>query len=124
MVSETRSLLFSEEEVLCALKVVMQQRGDAPPSAAVPELTLAETKDGELEARITHTPILDGDVSTYTFTAAEVGAALILYCMRLGIPLPKKVDKAVELRGDRAALIIRMETDVRQQATVKLPADA
>lgn len=106
MVSETRSLLFTSHELVEALGAVMQQRGEGIPDVVVPEVFIESDEAGELSVRLAYGDDAD---SVLSFTNKELGAALVLFCMRNGIPLPYDKEKSVECRGDNVALIIRSE---------------
>ncbi|MCG8506676.1 MAG: hypothetical protein MI755_18870 [Sphingomonadales bacterium] len=106
MVSETRSLLFTSQELIEALGAVMQQRGEGIPDVVVPEVFIDGDESGELSVRLAYGEDPD---SILSFTNKELGAALVLFCMRNGIPLPYDKEKSVECRGDNVALIIRSE---------------
>ncbi len=47
-----------------------------------------------------------------SFSSAQVGAALMAFCMVLKIPLPKDGHKALEAKDDKVSLKITLDQDV------------
>lgn len=108
MVSEVRTLVFSNDELVQALEAFMDHREMAFPTEAQAIVTLTNVEDGnELAAILTYD---DAGSSQISFTGQDVGTALVLFCMRQAIPLPRTHHKSVEWRGDNAALVIRHQT--------------
>ncbi len=102
MVTETRFLFFSNDELIDALAPVFKHRKLKAHVGEPIVVSFSKSKDDALETHLTYV----GTASRRSFSQDEVGAALILLCMRLGIPLPKDTPKRVELRDNQLCLII------------------
>jgi len=106
MILESRSIIFSDEELFVALRPVLEDRGisiDMEIADIISELD----HEGEVNVSI-HLPQGEGD--PITFTSREVGAAVLNHCIDKGIPLPRGSYKELAIRGDHIALIVRLET--------------
>ena len=105
MILESRSIIFSDEELFLALRPVMEGRGinDSPD---VTEIVSSLDNEGEVNVSIT----LAGNDEPVEFSSREVGAAVLNHCIDQGIPLPRGSYKELAIRGDHVALIVRLET--------------
>jgi len=106
MILESRSIIFSDEELFIALRPVLEGRGmsgDMDIADIVSELD----NEGEVNVSI-HLPKGEGD--PILFTSREVGAAVLNHCIDQGIPLPRGSYKELAIRGDHIALIVRLES--------------
>lgn len=109
MVDEARSLIFEETESVEALKVVLAQRGVIPPDGAEAEFGIKEARDGSVRVQIR---FIRGDAIpvSYRFSEPEIAAALVFYCINLGIPLPKSGKKNVRNLDGRLGLVVTLKT--------------
>ena len=103
MILESRSIIFSEEELVLALRPLMATKALAPETEPDEIIT---GLDNEGEVLITYKIGADD----HTFTSKEVGAAILNHCIESSIPLPRGSFKELALRGDHVALIVRLET--------------
>ena len=104
MILESRSLLFTDRELLVAMRPILEAKGfdpDMAPTSVVPEFD----ENGDVQLRYDRS---DGD--PIIFNNREVGAALLNHCIVKDIPLPRGSYKELAIRGDLMALIVRMET--------------
>ncbi len=106
MIIETRNIIFSDEEIVLALKPLLQAKGQDPD--LLPEKLQCGTDTSD-EVTVTY-QLRDG--SEILFNSREVGAAVLNHCIELGIPLPRGSMKELATRGDHIALIVRLETGV------------
>lgn len=105
MILESRSIIFSDEELCLALRPVMEGRGiNEMPDVA--EIIATLDGDGEVNVSIE----LVGGEEPIEFSSREVGAAVLNHCIDQGIPLPRGSYKELAIRGDHVALIVRLET--------------
>lgn len=105
MILESRSIIFSDEELFIALKPILQARGK-DPELMPDEIRSATTDDDDVEVSYA----FDDGSETLTFNSREVGAAVLNHCIEVGIPLPRGSYKELATRGDHVALIVRLET--------------
>lgn len=106
MIIESRSILFSDEELLVALRPILTARQEDPE--IVPDRVVCDM-DEEDEIIVTyHMP--GGE--HITFNNREVGAAVLNHCIEVGIPLPRGSYKELAIRGDHLGLIVRLESGV------------
>lgn len=104
MILESRSIIFSEEELVIALKPVLQAKGlepDLDPDQIVTCL------DSEGDVAVHYKMSGSDDVN---FESREVGPAVLNHCIENDIPLPRGAYKELALRGDHVALIVRIES--------------
>lgn len=104
MIVESRSIVFSDEELLAALQPILVAKKLATDRTPVSiECHLDESDD------VTVTFNYEGD-DPVTFTSREVGAAVINHCIEKSIPLPRGAYKELVTRGDQLALVLRIES--------------
>lgn len=105
MILESRSIIFSDEELFVALRPILESRGiggDIPVRAISARLS----DEGEVAATIEMT---DGS-EPVVVESGELGPAVLNHCIDQGIPLPRGSYKELAIRGDHVALIVRLET--------------
>jgi len=105
MILESRSIIFSDEELFLALRPIIEGRGMQADMDIV-EIISSLDSDGEVRVRI---ELPDG-AEPVLFSSREVGAAVLNHCIDQGIPLPRGSYKELAIRGDHVALIVRLET--------------
>ncbi len=104
MILESRSIIFSDEELFLALRPVIEGRGKSA-DIAVAAINTGMDDEGEVAVSI---EVTDGE--DLHFSSRELGAAVLNHCIDQGIPLPRGSYKELATRGDHIALIVRMET--------------
>jgi len=104
MILESRSIIFSDEELVLALRPLIEGRGVTADAEIV---GVHNDLDGEGEVTV-RVNIADKD--PLDFASREVGAAVLNHCIDQGIPLPRGSYKELAVRGEHVALIVRMET--------------
>lgn len=105
MILESRSIIFSDEELFVALRPIVESRG---LNADLPIKTISArlNDEGEVAATIEMTDGTDPIV----IEGQELGPAVLNHCIDQGIPLPRGSYKELAIRGDHVALIVRLET--------------
>ncbi|WP_262693190.1 hypothetical protein [Kordiimonas aquimaris] len=109
MILESRSIVFSDEELFLALRPVMETNGT---NADVPLKNIFARLDSEGEVTAVIQPA-DGSAEI-VFESRELGPAVLNHCIDQGIPLPRGSYKELAIRGDHIALIVRLETGAVQ----------
>jgi len=105
MILESRSIIFSDEELVLALRPVLEGRGQStnpPLKNIISELD----EEGEVSVQM----VLSDGSDTILFNSREVGAAVLNHCIDQGVPLPRGSYKELAIRGDHVALIVRLES--------------
>jgi len=105
MILESRSIIFSDEELFIALRPVMEGRG-IKADMDMEDIISSLDGDGEVNVRI----VLPNGAAPILFSSREVGAAVLNHCIDQGVPLPRGSYKELAIRGDHVALIVRLET--------------
>ena len=103
---EMRTLIFSHDEIAEALAdQAMLGDGVLPRSRVVhcqvgagPEITMV----------VKLVPPERAQIQTVTLDAEALGSALIAFCLRRAIPLPRKSSRSLMLLGDSIALCLTM----------------
>lgn len=104
MILESRSIIFSDEELFLALRPVIESRGLSPDITVAGVITRLD-EEGEVAVTLEVT-----DSEPLEFSSRELGAAVLNHCIEQGIPLPRGSYKELATRGDHIALIVRMES--------------
>ena len=111
MPSEIRHLIFSEDEVMVALRLFQEQRQGTPIGPGM-SVSYLEDPDVSVEMRCSDGVIRD-------FDPAEIAAALMIQCNRDGIVLPKAATKALSLRNGQIFLTLEISEASTQTASLK-----
>jgi len=102
MPTEIRILGFTKNEVFEALRDFCSNTGRRLPAGGADGLELTQ----DTEIRITlNSP---GSESAMNFTENEVGAALVMFCIRKRIPIARRATKSLELADQTLSLHLRM----------------
>lgn len=104
MILESRSIIFSDEELFLALRPVIEGRGISA-DISIAAINTGLDDEGEVAVSI---EVTDGE--NLLFSSRELGAAVLNHCIDQGIPLPRGSYKELATRGDHVALIVRMES--------------
>jgi len=102
MPTEARTLGFSKNELFEALRDYCATTGRRLPAEAAERLVV--TQDTEIRVAL-NSP---GDESAINFTENEVGAALVMFCIRKRIPIAKRATKSLEIVDQTLSLHLRM----------------
>ena len=105
MILESRSIIFSDEELFIALRPVIEGRG-MQADMDIDDIISSLDSEGEVNVRI----VLPNGAEPILFSSREVGAAVLNHCIDQGIPLPRGSYKELAIRGDHVSLIVRLET--------------
>ena len=102
MPTETRVLCFNKIELFEALRDYCSHTGRRLPPDAAERLVL--TQDSEVRVTL-NSP---GEESAIKFTENEVGAALVMFCIRKRIPIAKRATKSLEITGETISLHLKI----------------
>jgi hypothetical protein len=105
MPTEIRHIIFKREELLTALTEYRARLG--LPLAPAPTVTLDIVSGPELLITLELRSNDGKKPQQVTFEAEEIGAALIMFCINMKIPLPAtSATKKVQMFGDSLGLVI------------------
>jgi hypothetical protein len=102
MPTESRILGFNKNEVLEVLREYCTQTGRNLADDSVDALRLIQDREVRVEVRT------NGNGSVQEFTESELGAAIIMYCIRRGIPMARHAMKSLEVAHETLLLHLRM----------------
>ncbi len=101
MLSESRSIIFSDEELAEAMQTIFEERGMGNVTNIYP----CHNRAGEVMISVTE---LDSD-EEIEISAAELAPIILQHCLKKKVPLPRNAFKELALRGESLALIVRLE---------------
>ena len=101
MPTESRILGFNKTELFEALRDYCSQTGRLLPDD-VNGVVL--TQNSEVSIAL-NSP---GDESSINFTENEIGAALVMFCIKKGIPIARRAIKSLEVVHETLSLRLRM----------------
>ncbi len=102
MITEARSIVLSDNELITALRPLIGE-GAIADDIAVENIQLNQDIEGNVDAAIT----FEGD-EEMSFNHNQLRAAILHHCMAQRIPIPRGVEKELTMRGDQIAMVIRM----------------
>ncbi|WP_308910767.1 hypothetical protein [Pseudokordiimonas caeni] len=105
MILESRSIIFSHDELTIALRPLLEQKGIFEEIAG-DALKASLDEEGEVQVKV----MAEGYDEVAPMNSREVGVAVLNHCIDKGIPLPRGSYKELALRGDHIALIVRLQT--------------
>ncbi|GHF12325.1 hypothetical protein GCM10017044_02830 [Kordiimonas sediminis] len=105
MILESRSIVFSHDEVLIALRPLLEMKG-LTGEEIVEGLEIGLDDNDEVMLTI----CFDDSTDNIVLFSKEIGAAILNHCIDQGIPLPRGSYKELTTRGDMIAMIVRLES--------------
>jgi hypothetical protein len=117
MPSEYRQLLFSNNELIEALYEFNQvARTKLPPGMI---LSCTPVKEDKVAVRLQMMDQASGETQVVPLSSELVAAALLGYCIRHRIPIPRNAAKSIQVHGDQISLDLRVKG---RRATQPVPA--
>ncbi len=104
MISETRTIMFSNDTLDNALRDFFQTMGSPWPNGYI-QFTRMAPNGVPLVTKFDPTTSQTHELQV---SAEELGVALVSYCIAHQIPLPQRGTKSIGVRGDNVALTIEM----------------
>jgi len=98
MATESRVVTFTNTEVIEALLEFCAQSNRPAPEGGVRQITFSNDRQVKLMLEPEK-----GD-APLSFYEHEVAAALILFCRKTGIPIPRRAAKSLQVAPDSVAL--------------------
>lgn len=101
MLFESRSIIFSDEELAEAMQPIFEERG----MDNVTQLCPCHDHAGEVMISVKEQ---NAQEETH-ITSAELAPIILKHCLDKKVPLPRNSQKELALRGDHLALIVHLE---------------
>ncbi|MCG8354765.1 MAG: hypothetical protein MI920_04255 [Kiloniellales bacterium] len=114
MPEEIRTIIFDADELLDALSQLAVRKGAPVPNGSMPTCRLRT--EPSIQAVLT----VEGQCKTsIEFSTEDIGAALMLYCIKNKIPLPlKNAVKGVKIIDKAVALVVTVNAGPQRLAEV------
>lgn len=106
MPTELRKVIFSRDEVQAALVNHLLHSGKTMPKSAIDRV---EVGNGPATATIFFNPGDPTEAQAWPLSQEEVAAALIRYCGRYAIPLPRAAKKRLQPEDGSLALLFSLD---------------
>ncbi len=110
MPTETRTLVFSPDEVAEALAEFKDAGNGKMPAG---DIIFCRVGEGTMDVTIKVMVPGSRDVLTAAVGAEDVGAALVAYCLSRSVPLPLKSTRSLEVQGNNVALRLSLNGNAR-----------
>lgn len=113
MPSEVRNIVFNNDEVFRALSHYRARKGEPLPEGELFKFVV----ESKPKVRVVLAIAIDRSdrMEPFEFSSKEIGAALVMYCITLKIPLPARgAQKALQVTGDSIALVVTIGAPTEQ----------
>jgi hypothetical protein len=107
--SELRHIGFSKDALIMALKLYFATSKHQLPAGTVESCTY-ETEPDLLVTLGIRNPAT-GAVSKINIQAPTVAAAMITYCGKVRVPLPRSGEKSLKVIGDQLNLVVKVHAE-------------
>jgi len=104
---ELRHISFSKDALVMAVKLYYAATKKALPSGVVEGCEIVATPDTEVE--ITIRDDAAGQLQKVRIPAEIIGAAMINYCRKVNVPLPRDGKKSLLVSGDNLVLVVNVQ---------------
>lgn len=107
MPREDRRIVFSPEDVYRAIYALsVQKQMPKPPPGAITSIVMNPDDPSKIVFHLSNPAQNTEETLDYTYDF--VAAALMVYCRGVGIPLPKKAHKSVQMADGELALRVQV----------------
>ncbi|HKP25568.1 MAG TPA: hypothetical protein VJV39_17000 [Dongiaceae bacterium] len=104
---ELRHISFSKDALVMAVKLYYAATKKSLPSGVVEGCEIVATPDTHLE--ITIRDDAGGQLQKIPISAEIIGAAMINYCRKVNVPLPRDGKKSLLVSGDNLVLVVNVQ---------------
>jgi len=115
MPTEERRILFSDEEVVTAVKALYQRAKESFPPGNVWNVAISEDNGCQIDCDVVDAK---GRRDRVSVAGERLAAALILHCITHKIPLPAKAQKALVIVQGKLALSITLPSPTHKMIEV------
>ena len=104
---ELRHISFSKDALVMAVKLYYAATKKTLPSGAVEGCEIVAAPDTEVEITIREDG--NGQLTKVSISAEIIGAAMINYCRKVNVPLPRDGKKSLHVSGDNLILVVNVQ---------------
>jgi hypothetical protein len=104
---ELRHISFSKDALVMAVKLYYAATKKSLPSGVVEGCEIVATPDTHVE--ITIRDDAGGQLQKVPIPAETIGAAMINYCRKVNVPLPREGKKSLLVSGDNLVLVVNVQ---------------
>jgi hypothetical protein len=104
---ELRHISFSKDALVMAVKLYYASTKKSLPSGVVEACEIVSAPDTHVEISIRDDA--SGQVQKYPVPAETIGAAMINYCRKVNVPLPRDGKKSLLVSGDNLVLVVNVQ---------------
>ena len=104
---ELRHISFSKDALVMAVKLYYAATKKSLPSGVVEGCEIVAAPDTQLE--ITIRDDAGGQLQKVPISAEIIGAAMINYCRKVNVPLPRDGKKSLLVSGDNLVLVVNVQ---------------
>jgi hypothetical protein len=108
MVSETRRITFTNEELVVALTRQRRDEKQPLPESRIRGATVSMENGAGIKVAIMLKSKTSEELERLEIRPAEVGAALIKFCSLQKIPLPRKAAKSIAVDNGQVSLVLTL----------------
>ena len=107
MPSEFRRVMFTNNELIEAIHDYNEISQDKLPPGII--LTCTSVSQAEVAVRLELVDQRSDETHVVELSPEVLGAALLRYCMKHRIPIPKSTTKSIQIHGDEVSLNVEIE---------------
>lgn len=104
---ELRHISFSKDALVMAVKLYYAGTKKPLPSGVVEGCEIVAAPDTQVEIKIRDDA--SGEIKTVPISAEIMGAAMINYCRKVNVPLPREGKKSLLVSGDNLVLVVNVQ---------------
>ena len=105
--SELRHVTFTKDALIMAVKLYYAATKKPLPSGVVEGCEIVATPDTQVE--ITIRDDAASQLQKVEISAEIIGAAVINYCRKVNVPLPREGKKSLLVSGDNLVLVVNVQ---------------
>lgn len=117
--SELRHIGFSKDALIMALKLYFANAKQNLPPGTIESCTF-ETEPDVVVTLGLHNPAT-GESKKITIQAPTIAAAMITYCSKVKVPLPRTGEKSLKVIGEQLNLVVRVHAEQTKMFKVDKP---
>ena len=107
--SELRHVTFSKDALIMAVKLYFAATKKALPPGVVEGCEIIAAPDTQVIISIRDEPT--GTINKVPVPAETIGAAMINYCKKVNVPLPREGKKSLLVSGDNLILVVNVQAE-------------
>lgn len=104
---ELRHISFSKDALVMAVKLYYAATKKSLPSGVVEGCEIVAAPDTQVEITIRDDSA--GQLQKIPISAEIIGAAMINYCRKVNVPLPREGKKSLLVSGDNLVLVVNVQ---------------